>query len=55
MTVKTTPLGGHNLAGRFVVLEPLAAEHRAALLEVAAPDIFTYMPVDPAEIGRAHV
>ncbi len=47
------PPVAQDLAGRFtgrlVVVEPLAAEHEAGLIEAAAdPDMFAWMPVDMA-------
>jgi RimJ/RimL family protein N-acetyltransferase len=49
------PLGRDALRGRFIVLEPITPDHEAGLLAAAAaPDIFTYIPMDPAEgfVGR---
>jgi N-acetyltransferase len=49
----SAPLSAADLRGRFVgqrvVVEPLAAEHEAGLLEAAvAPEMFQWMPVDMA-------
>jgi RimJ/RimL family protein N-acetyltransferase len=41
---EVSPLGPKTLRGRFIVLEPLAAEHHAALRQAADGETFRYMP-----------
>jgi RimJ/RimL family protein N-acetyltransferase len=46
--IPVAPLGPRTLAGRFVMLEPLAPAHDAALTAIAAdPALWEHVPFDP--------